>query len=156
MKELMEYRQKLLTRLREASAEFCEACRSFDDPFSNEEGEWTPHQMAYHVCGIDREVYGMRIRRTLNEENPLFKNFDPDSWMAAHYNRDEPLDKILSEFWDGIKEVTDLLRQASQNVWSRLSQHEALGNELTLQLWVERSLAHVEEHLETLKNAPKN
>ena len=98
----------------------------------------------------------MRIRRTLNEENPLFKNFDPDSWMAAHYNRDEPLDKILSEFWDGIKEVTDLLRQASQNVWSRLSQHEALGNELTLQLWVERSLAHVEEHLETLKNAPKN
>jgi hypothetical protein len=30
-----------------------------------------------------------------------------------------------------------------------------MGGELTLQLWVERNLAHIEEHLLTLKNAQK-
>ncbi|KAA0277042.1 MAG: hypothetical protein EDM79_05905 [Chloroflexi bacterium] len=153
MKELMEYREKLLARLREASAELCEACRTAKDPFSSTEGEWTPHQIAFHVRGIDREVYGMRIRRTLKEENPLFKNFDPDGWMAAHYNYDEPLGKILDEFWAGIVEVTGLLNSVPQEVWSRQSQHEALGKDLTLQLWVERSLAHIEEHLAGLKDA---
>jgi hypothetical protein len=155
MKELMEYREKILSRLREASAEFCETCRSFKDPYANAEGEWTAHQIAFHVRDIDREVYGMRIRRTLNEENPLFKNFDPDGWMAAHYNRDEPMQKILDEFWDGVREITDQLRESPQEAWSRASQHEALGSDLTLQLWVERSLAHIEEHLAALQKAQK-
>lgn len=153
MKELMEYREKLLGRLREAAAKLCEACRAAGDPFSSAEGEWTPHQVAFHVRGIDREVYGMRIRRTLKEENPLFKNFDPEGWMAAHYNYDEPLEKILDEFWAGIIEVTKLISSAPREVWSRESQHEALGRNLSLQLWVERSLAHIEEHLAGLENA---
>jgi hypothetical protein len=38
-------------------------------------------------------------------------------------------------------------------IWSRESRHEAFGGGLTLQLWVERSLAHVEEHLKALSRA---
>ncbi len=38
-----------------------------------------------------------------------------------------------------------------QEVWSREGRHEALGGGLTLQLWVERSLAHIEEHLAAVK-----
>ncbi|GMV35448.1 MAG: hypothetical protein DPW15_16140 [Chloroflexi bacterium] len=155
MKELMEYREKMLARLREAAAEFCEICRSFKDPHANTEGDWTAHQIAFHVRDIEREVYGMRIRRALIEENPLFKNFDPDAWMAAHYNRDEPMQKILDEFWEGIRTIADQLRESPQEVWSRMSRHEALGGELTLQLWVERSLAHIEEHLTALQKAQK-
>lgn len=153
MKELMEYRDKMVARLREASAEFCEACRSFKDPYAKAEGEWTAHQIAFHVRGIDREVYGMRILRTLNDENPLFNNFDPEGWMAANYNRDEPMGGILDEFWTRMAEITDTLRRAPREAWSRPSQHEALGKDLTLQLWVERSLAHVEEHLAALKKS---
>lgn len=155
MKELMEYREKLLARLRKAASDFCEICRTTTDLQAGTEDGWSAHQLAFHVRDIDREVYGMRIRKTLNEDNPLFKNFDPDEWMAAHYKRDEPLEKILREFREGINGATDLLAGAPQGVWSRLSQHEALGRDLTLQLWVERSLAHIEEHLESLKNAQK-
>lgn len=153
MKELIEYREKLLARLHEAAAEFCDLCRSFDDPFTKTEGDWTPHQFAFHVRGIDREVYGMRIRRTLKEENPEFKNFDPDKWMEAAYHRDEPMENILNEISTGIREICELLENSPQEDWSRLSQHEALGQGLTLQLWVERSLAHIEEHLASLKTA---
>ena len=150
MKELMEYREKLLLRLREAAAEFCEACRTPADPHGKTPDGWSAHQIAFHVRDVDREVYGMRIRRTLSEENPLFNNFGPDEWMEAHYNHEEPLEKILSEFQESVKEVTDLLGNAQPGSWSRPSRHESLGRELTLQLWVERSLAHVEEHLGSL------
>lgn len=153
MKELIEYREKLLVRLRKATDEFCEACRSFADPFIAMAGEWTAHQIAFHVRDVHREVYGMRIRRTLNEDNPEFKNFDPDKWMSAHYNRSEPVEKILDELSASIKELCDLLSVMPQTGWSRLSRHEALGKELTLQLWAERGLAHLEEHLKELKNA---
>lgn len=153
MKELIEYREKLLARWREAVVEFVNVCRSFADPFSTAEGAWTAHQIAFHVRDIDREVYGMRIRRTLNEENPEFKNFDPDAWMSEHYNQDEPLEKILLEFSASVNEVCDILSTMQQEGWSRLSRHEALGKELTLQLWAERGLAHLEEHLKELKNA---
>jgi hypothetical protein len=40
-----------------------------------------------------------------------------------------------------------------QEGWSRTSRHASLGGDLTLQLWVERSLAHLEEHLAALKTA---
>ncbi|GAB4500405.1 MAG: hypothetical protein OHK003_20600 [Anaerolineales bacterium] len=153
MKELIEYREKLMARLHQATVEFCNACQSSADPFSKINGEWSAHQIAFHVRNVEREVYGMRIRRTLNEDNPEFKNFDPDVWMETHYNRDEPLEKILSEFSSRMNEACDMLAGMPQTAWSRLSRHEALGKELTLQLWVERGLAHIEEHLAMLKKA---
>lgn len=151
MKELMEYREKLIARLGEATREFCEACESFDDPYVKMEGDWTMHQIASHVRDVDRHVYGMRIRRMLNEDNPVFSSFNADGWMASEYRKDEPLKTILGEFSASMDEMCNLLKSLPQAGWSRLSRHESLGNELTLQLWAERSLAHIEEHLKTLK-----
>jgi hypothetical protein len=153
MKELMEYREKLLARLGAAGDEFCEACRSFADPFAKVDEEWTVHQIAFHVGGIHREVYGMRVLRTFQEDDPIFKNFEPEEWMADRYTRDESLENILNEFAANIQTVCALLAEAPQSSWSRLSQHEALGKELTLQLWAERGLAHIEDHLKALKKA---
>ncbi|MEN9562969.1 MAG: DinB superfamily [Chloroflexota bacterium] len=153
MKELMEYREKLLARLSAAEEEFCEACRSFANPFASVDGEWTVHQVAFHVGGIHREVYGARVLRTFHEENPLIKNFEPEEWMVAIYSREEPLENILTEFSTSIQAICVLLGNAPQESWSRLSQHEALGKELTLQLWAERGLAHIEDHLKSLKKA---
>lgn len=155
MKELFEYREKLLDRFAEAAREFCAACESVGSPFVVPAGEWTAHQMASHVRDVNSVIYGGRIRRTLNEATPEFKRFDADQWMAEHYQREEPLEKILSEFSASVNEMLDLLKTMPAEGWSRLSRHETLGGELTLQSWVERSLAHIEEHLQTLKKAEK-
>lgn len=151
MKELMEYRQKLIARLGEAAREFYDACKAVLDPYQSVAGEWSIHQMAAHTRDIDQVVYGRRFRRTLNEENPMFQNFDAEVWMAENYKADEPLDSILDGFLASVDEMCKLLSAMPQAGWSRLSRHEALGNELTLQLWVERDLAHIEEHLKALK-----
>jgi len=151
MKELYEYRAKLLIRLDETTGKFCAACKAFTDPFAPVKDGWTAHQIAFHVRDVNREVYDMRIRRTLNEDNPLFKNFDPDVWMTEKYDRDEPLEKILSEFTAEMNELLGTLKHVPVEAWSRSSSHEALGPDLSLQLWVERSLGHVEEHLAALE-----
>jgi hypothetical protein len=117
------------------------------------EGEWTLHQVASHIRDVDRSAYGARIRQTLNEENPEFKSFNADAWMAEQYNKDEPLENILSDISANVGELCKILETMPREAWSRESRHETLGGELTLQLWVERSLAHIEEHLQSFKKA---
>lgn len=155
MKELMEYREKLVSRWWAATEEFCAACRSFPDAHTKTNGEWTVHQIAFHVAGIYHEVYGNRILRTLQEEVPTFTNFEPEEWMSANYAKDASMENILNDFSKRIKEMCDQLGNAPQEIWSRLSCHESLGKDLTLQLWAERGLAHIEEHLKEL-NALQN
>jgi hypothetical protein len=144
--ELIEYRRRLMDRLVEAGNDFCTACeaRPAAAPL---EGDWTLHQIAAHVRDVDRFVYGARVLRTLQEENPLFENFDADDWMAEHYNKTEPLKDILSDFKSNLGDRCTLLGEIPQEAWSRVCRHETMGEGFTLQLWVERCLAHIEEHL---------
>jgi hypothetical protein len=151
MKELLEYREKMVERLGAAAHEFRAACEAISDPFAKIEGVWTLHQIASHTRDVEKLVYGMRIQKTLKEENPEFKNFDADAWMAAHYNQQEPLVGILNELTNNVDELCKILRDLPQKAWSRESRHGTMGGELTLQLWVERSLAHIEEHLLIVK-----
>jgi hypothetical protein len=153
MKELLEYRVKMIARLGEAAREFCAACEAISDPFAKVEGEWTLHQIASHTRDVEKLVYGTRIHQTLNEDNPEFKNFDADEWMTAHYNQQESLKDILNEFMKNVDELCKTLSDLPREAWSRESRHETMGGELALQLWVERSLAHIEEHLQTVKKA---
>ncbi|HQX01853.1 MAG TPA: hypothetical protein PLQ94_07065, partial [Anaerolineales bacterium] len=94
-----------------------------------------------------------RIRRTITEDNPEFLSFDADEWMSKNYNKDESLTEILAEFTASMEEVCGILSEQPQEAWSRESRHKTIGEGLALQLWVERSLAHIEEHLLTLKKS---
>ncbi len=149
MNELIEYRSKLIEKLAESANGFCAACEAAPSD-AQIEGDWTVHQIAAHVRDVDRHIYGARVRQTLQEENPLFKSFDADGWMTKNYHKDEPLNNILNEFKVNVDDLCRVLTEMPQQAWSRLSRHETMGEELTLQLWVERSLAHIDEHLQTV------
>ncbi len=153
MKELTEYRIKMIERLRAAALEFRLACVAINDPNKKMEGEWTLHQIASHTRDVDKFIYGVRIRRTIAEDNPEFLSFDADEWMSKNYNKDESLTEILAEFTASMEEVCGILSEQTQEAWSRESRHKTIGEGLALQLWVERSLAHIEEHLLTLKKS---
>jgi hypothetical protein len=152
MKEVTEYRQKLLHRLSQAAAEFRAACEAVKDPYlAIEEGGWNTHQLAAHTRDVDKHVYGMRARRTVNEDNPEFPSFDADAWMSLNYDRGEPLAGILDEFAASVKELAGFLQGLPPEAWSRESRHETLGGGLSMQTWVERGLVHIEEHLASVK-----
>lgn len=154
MKQLLEYRSKLIDRLEAAAQEFRAACLETPDAFiATDKLGWNTHQLAVHTRDVDKMVYGMRIRRTVEEDHPLFKNFDADEWMDKNYNADEPLASILDELSASIESTASMLRELPPEAWSRESVHEVYGGGFTLQTWVERGLAHIQEHLETVKKA---
>lgn len=152
MKELLEYRVFLVNRLRKAAEEFCDACEALD-PSIKPSGEWTLHQIAAHLRDLNHLVYEKRVRETIAEDNPLFENFDPEAWMLSHYEPDEPIKKILDDFKGHVGQLCETLSALPVEAWSRESRHEMIGDQLPLQLWVERGLAHIEDHLLEIKSA---
>lgn len=152
MKELDEYRTQLIDRLVAVTMEFCEACLSAGDAFAplSEDG-WNVHQLAAHTRDVNKLVYGARARRTAEEENPEFQNFDGDAFMAEHYNAGEPLRSLLDGFLADVESLAGMLRGLPAQAWSRVSRHATLGDGFTLQTWVERDLAHIEEHLAAVR-----
>jgi hypothetical protein len=153
MKELLEYRVFLVNRFCQAAVEFREACESLD-PSTKFDGEWTLHQIAAHVRDLNHLVYEKRVREIIVEENPLFENFDPEAWMMSHYEPNEPMEKILDEFKANVDALCETLSALPVAAWSRESRHETIGDKLPLQLWVERGLAHIEDHLKEIKSHP--
>lgn len=152
MKELAEYRLNLMNRLEESAKAFCEECRAAADPYTpiNAEG-WNVHQIAVHTRDVDELVYGLRARRTAVEDNPEFPNFDGEAYMAANYDSSEALEEILDRLIENVRALVELLRALPMEAWSRVSRHTTLGSGLTLQTWVEKDLAHIEEHRNAIK-----
>jgi len=158
MKEVSVYRTQLISTLMTAARKFQEACLAVQDPFIPlEENGWNVHQIAAHVRDADQFVYGLRAKRTAREDNPSFSNFDGESYAQEHYAPDESFKDMLDGFVESIESLTDMLRNLPLEAWARVSCHEKLGENLTLQFWVERSLAHIEEHWEAVsKSKPVN
>jgi hypothetical protein len=151
MEQLIEYRQQLLKRLEESAREFRVACQTAASrTVASEADEWNVHQIAVHTRDTEKLVYGLRIRQSLEEDNPFFQNFDGDAWIAEHYDPNEPLASALDELVDSVTRSVARLRDLPPEAWTRPSQHETYGAGFTTQTWVERSLAHIEEHLKTV------
>jgi len=152
MKELLEYRSRLIENLVKAAKEFRAACLAVKDPFAPlEEGGWNTHQVAAHTRDVDAMVYGMRAKRTAVEENPEFPSFDADKHSAEHYHAGEPLKAMLDGFVSSVESLASMLSGLSGEAWARESRHATLGSGFTLQTWVERNLAHIEEHTQTVR-----
>jgi hypothetical protein len=156
LNELLVYRQNLMDRILIASQEFCTACRSVKDIRAPIEEGWNTHQLAAHTRDVDKMVYGLRTRRTVEEDNPMFESFDADAHNAQNYYPNESLDKILDEFMANMNAMANWLRGLPQASWGRESSHVTLGSGFTMQVWVERGLAHIEEHLASVNKARVN
>lgn len=154
MNELTEYRANLMDKLISAANDFRAACLALKDPYAPlEAGGWNAHQLAVHTRDVDQLVYGLRARRTALEDNPEFQNFDGEAYMAGHYDPNEPLDEMLNGFVRSVESLAEYLHSLPREAWSRESRHATLGRGFTLQTWVERNLAHIREHLETIQKA---
>ena len=153
MKELHEYRTRLIEKLVLAAGNFRNECLAVQDPFVPlEAGGWNTHQVAAHTRDVDKLVYGLRAKRTASEDNPEFQSFDGDKYTAEHYNPNESLNEMMNELVSSIESLANLLRGLPVEAWSRESRHATLGSGFTLQTWVERNLAHIEEHAVTVKS----
>lgn len=154
MKELLQYRSELIERLDQVAHNFRNQSLMVEDVFAPINGGWNVHQIAVHTRDVDKLIYGSRARRTAVEDNPEFQNFDGEAFMAEHYSASEPFNEVLDDFVQNVEELVQMLRDLPREAWSRESRHVMLGRGFTLQRWVERDLAHIEEHLKTIQGHP--
>lgn len=156
MKELEEYRISLMEKLEDAAKAFRAECLAVKDAYAPlAKDGWNVHQIAVHTRDVDNLVYGLRARRTAMEDNPEFPNFSGEAYLAEHYDAKESLSELLNGFVASVQALVELLRALPVEGWSRVSSHSTLGSGLTLQSWVEKDLAHIEEHLATVKKQNK-
>ena len=152
MEELWVYRQRLLG----THAAQVDALRSLLDGVQERRltrrpagGGWSAHQLAAHVRDVEIQAYVPRVHRLLAEDDPLLADFDAEAFMAQHYDPAEPVAQILGDVVQARYGVRQVLAYGDGAAWSRTGRHPALGP-CTVQVWVERAVAHFAEHLEQL------
>ena len=152
---LDEYRRRLLGRYREQVTTYADHLASVGagailTPIKP--GEWSAHQVLFHTLATDERAYGPRLRRILREDRPDLEDFDSDRWMAENYDSNEPAQSLLSR-WRSVRDMyADEVAAAPAEAWGRTGRQPFWG-ERTLQWWVERAVAHAEDHWQQLHGA---
>jgi hypothetical protein len=112
-------------------------------------GEWSPIEVLRHVRDI-AQVYGMRFKWMILEDDPYLPNYDEDRWVAEHPDGGADVDAMIDEIAAYRGETVRLLRALPDAGWSRRGRHEALG-EVELERYVQHELAHELQHIEQLR-----
>lgn len=150
MEELLEYRQRMLNKIADSGKSLEKGLSMIADPASPLEPDgWNSHQMVAHIRDVNKQVYWPRIHRIIEEDIPLFENFDGDAWMTAHYQPEEPLQEMVNEFSNQCLSNANWLRNLPIEAWNRSGKHPTIGVH-SLQWWVERLLDHISDHLAQL------
>ena len=145
---LDDYRRRLLERHRFQPTAYRERLRRLDGASLRvpiKPGEWSAHQVIFHVSAVDEQAYGPRLLRILREDRPRLEDFDEAAWMADHYDPGEALQAILDRWQAARQTWADVLETAPPEAWNRAGVHPFYG-ERTLQWWLERAVAHGEDH----------
>ncbi len=143
----MSDHETILSGLRNAPKQLKKDMKVIPDPFTPiKPGEWNLHQIVCHMRDTNAQVYLPRLKRILNEHNPVFENFDGEKWMAEHYDATENISDIVRDFADGCEEIAAMLEDLPDCDWERTGTHTALGTN-SLEWWAERTLNHIDELL---------
>lgn len=145
---LDDYRRRLLARYLQQPEAYAEHLAGLDDRAARapiKPGEWSAHQVLFHLGSVDEQAYGPRLRRILREGRPALEDYDGDGWMAERYDPTEPTQVILERWHSVRQDYAAEVAGGPPEAWSRTGRQSYWG-ERTLQWWVERAVAHADEH----------
>lgn len=81
----------------------------------------------WHLADLEREAYGVRIRRLLSEDEPTLSNFDGERVARERvYERRDLADGLLA-FAAARSRNLQRLREVSNGDWSRTAEQEGIG-----------------------------
>jgi hypothetical protein len=130
MKLSRQGRQEVIGRLA-GMPDFLDACFSDLSPVAaampGPDGQPSPVEQCWHLADLEREGYGSRIRRLLEEPNPFLSDFDGTRMARERNYLMRPLCKALEAFRDARAENLAALRQAEAGDWLRAGVQEGVG-----------------------------
>ena len=108
-------------------------------------GEWSALETLTHVRDVVVHVYGLRIRRLLYEEAPVFGDFDEEGYRRASLARGEGVGGLLDTIVAEHEQLARLLQTLPDPDWSRQGRHPSLGV-MSIEFLARRVGEHAEEH----------
>jgi hypothetical protein len=116
------------------------------------EGEWSALETLIHLRDVVVHVYGLRIRRLLYEDAPVFADFDEEGYRHACLVRGEVSGDLLDTIVAEHEQLARLLQRLPDADWSRKGRHPSLGV-MSIEFLARRVGEHAEEHAAQIAEA---
>jgi hypothetical protein len=116
------------------------------------EGEWSALETLTHLRDVAVHVYGLRIRRLLYEDAPLFADFDEEGYRRGSLARGEPLAGLVDTIVAEHEQLARLLQTLPEADWARQGRHPSLGV-MSIEFLARRVGEHAEEHAAQIAEA---
>lgn len=117
-------------------------------------GEWSALETLTHLRDVVVHVYGLRIRRLLYEEAPVFADFDEEGYRRASLARGESAAHLLDSVVAEHEQLARLLETLPDEEWARAGRHPSLGT-MSIEFLARRVGEHAEEHAAQIAEAAR-
>jgi hypothetical protein len=115
---------------------------------------WSICEVLNHLTDVEKLAVGLRAKRVVEEDLPLFVDYDRDArYAAGAYANDDGL-LALENFRKARKASLAWLEKMKPSDWKRRGRHPAVGEvELSqlLSLWSFHDLGHIRQIAELVK-----
>ncbi len=118
------------------------------------QGEWSALETLTHLRDVVVHVYGLRIRRLLYEDAPVFADFDEEGYRRASLARGEAIGDLLDTIVAEHEQLARLLQTLPDSDWSRQGRHPSLGV-MSIEFLARRVGEHAEEHAAQIAEATR-
>lgn len=119
---------------------------------SARDGDWSARTILAHLRDDEVMVMRQRAVRILDEDNPVFPDFDETAWAANRSLQRDRREQLLGDFALQRQASLHLLQTILPGQWERPGRHEVSG-EYTLESWVRHWLEHDRAHVSQLERA---
>jgi hypothetical protein len=92
-----------------------------------DEGSFSFVENVWHLADLEREGFGLRIRRILGEENPALANFDGDRLARERGYQERDVERGLALFARARAQNLEALRRLRSSDWKRSGSQEGVG-----------------------------
>jgi hypothetical protein len=145
--------QQLLEKYHSSAISFVEEGKriSADALNQSKDGEWSAAFVIHHIA--DAEIqFGVRYANALCEDNPTIVPFDEEKFPTGLQYGKRSVAISLQSMAASHAMNYEILKNASDADWNRISTHPQRGAVTLLQL-VTLSANHIESHIAQLKSA---
>jgi len=144
-------RMRAATAVVRAAVERARQARLTEPPRA---GEWSALETLTHLRDVVVHVYGLRIRRLLYEDAPVFADFDEEGYRRASLARAESAEHLLECIIGEHEQLARLLETLPDDEWARAGRHPSLGT-MSIELLARRVGEHAEEHAAQISAAAR-
>jgi len=90
-------------------------------------GGFSPAEQCWHLADLEREGFGVRLRRLLNEVDPVLPDFDGDRATVERQYKRRSLADGIQAFRQARAANLALIRSIASADWSRSGTQEGVG-----------------------------